>query len=196
MTAEDKEVARQLELHSVYTRCLTISLTRQVLVNVPVTDATSRVEVWWWIFVRNAVKCGEKKIFTAYFLHLFAVNAVNRGELFFSPRSRWRWVILFHRLMRWIIFFHRIHRIHRISYENLPKNLDPGLEHMGSHKCNRSQLEVLEKMSGLMPNYHPFPTSLVVERIAPTQKYHKGGYSFVGGWASKFDMSRPKKNDA
>ena len=44
----------------------------------------TRVEVWWWIFVRNAVKCGEKKIiFTAYFLHLFAVNAVNRGELFF-----------------------------------------------------------------------------------------------------------------
>ena len=28
-------------------------------------------------------KCGGKKlIFTAYFLHLFAVNAVNRGELF------------------------------------------------------------------------------------------------------------------
>ena len=28
-------------------------------------------------------KCGEKKIiFTAYFLHLFAVNVVNRGELF------------------------------------------------------------------------------------------------------------------
>ena len=24
----------------------------------------------------------KKKIFTAYFLHLFAVNAVNRGELF------------------------------------------------------------------------------------------------------------------
>ena len=21
----------------------------------------TRVEVWWWIFVRNAVKCGEKK---------------------------------------------------------------------------------------------------------------------------------------
>ena len=43
----------------------------------------SRVEVWRWIFARNAVKCGEKKIiFTAYFLHLFAVNAVNRGELF------------------------------------------------------------------------------------------------------------------
>ena len=47
-------------------------------------DIQSRVEVWWWIFVRNAVKCGEKKIiFTAYFVHLFAVNAVNRGELFF-----------------------------------------------------------------------------------------------------------------
>ena len=28
-------------------------------------------------------KCGEKKIiFTAYFLQIFAVNAVNRGELF------------------------------------------------------------------------------------------------------------------
>ena len=41
----------------------------------------SRVEVWRWIFLKNAVKCGEKN-FTAYFLHLFAVNAVNRGELF------------------------------------------------------------------------------------------------------------------
>ena len=27
-------------------------------------------------------KCDEKKVFTAYFVHLFAVNAVNRGELF------------------------------------------------------------------------------------------------------------------
>ena len=45
-----------------------------------------------------------KKIFTAYFLHLFAVNAVN---YFFSPRSRWRLIIFFHRLMRWIIYFHR-----------------------------------------------------------------------------------------
>ena len=33
--------------------------------------------------MRSAVKCGEKKtIFTAYFLHLFAVYAVNSGELF------------------------------------------------------------------------------------------------------------------
>ena len=33
----------------------------------------------------NFRKCvgDEKKIFTVYFLHLFAVNAVNRGELFF-----------------------------------------------------------------------------------------------------------------
>ena len=44
---------------------------------------TPRVEVWRWIFIRNAVKCGEKKIiFTTYFLYIFAVNAVNRGELF------------------------------------------------------------------------------------------------------------------
>ena len=28
------------------------------------------------------VKCSEKIIFTAYFLHLFAVNAINRSELF------------------------------------------------------------------------------------------------------------------
>ena len=48
----------------------------------------------------NAVK----KIFAAYFLHLFAVNAVNCGELFFSPRSRWRWIILFPRSMRLIFF--------------------------------------------------------------------------------------------
>ena len=49
---------------------------------VSVYYTTARVEVWRWIFLRNAVKCGEKKNFTAYFLHLFAVNAVNRGELF------------------------------------------------------------------------------------------------------------------
>ena len=41
-----------------------------------------RDEVWRRIFVRTAVECGEKKIiFTAYFLHAFAVNRVNRDEL-------------------------------------------------------------------------------------------------------------------
>ena len=70
---------------------------------------TTRVEVWWWIFVRNAVKCGEKKIiFTAFFLHLFAVNAVNRDELFFftafSVAVNYSFSPL-NRLMRWIIFF-------------------------------------------------------------------------------------------
>ena len=38
------------------------------------------------------MKFGEMRwkqlIFSAYFLHFFAVNAVNRGELFFSPCSK------------------------------------------------------------------------------------------------------------
>ena len=46
----------------------------------------SRVEVWWWIFVRNAVKCGEKKInFHCVFLTSFC------GET--------RWIIYFHRVL-------------------------------------------------------------------------------------------------
>ena len=45
-------------------------------------NQASRVEVWQWNFVKNVVK----KIFTAYFLHLFAVNAVN---YLFSPRSHY-----------------------------------------------------------------------------------------------------------
>ena len=36
-----------------------------------------------WIFIRDAVKDGEKN-FIAYFLHLFTANAVNRGEFFFT----------------------------------------------------------------------------------------------------------------
>ena len=56
-------------------------------------------------------KCGEmwwkKIIFTAFFVHLFAVNAVNRGELFFFTAFSVA-VNFFHRLMRWIIFFQRI----------------------------------------------------------------------------------------
>ena len=47
-----------------------------------------------------------KKI-TAYFLHLFAVNAVNRKK--FCKKSC---------EMRWI-FFHRLHCFHRIPYINL-----------------------------------------------------------------------------
>ena len=147
----------------------------------------TRVEVWRWIFVRSAVKCGEKNIiFTAYFLHLFAVNAVNRRELFiftahsykkessphgFEPqtscrpstaystaptvnyifeiscefKSDWvnfgnlmRWIFVRNAVnfavifckkcgeMRWNNFFYGIHRNHRISYKNSPKNLDPG----------------------------------------------------------------------
>ena len=44
-------------------------------------------------------------IFTAYFLHLFAVNAVNRGELFFFTGLSVAVNYFFHRLMRLIIFF-------------------------------------------------------------------------------------------
>ena len=88
----------------------------------------------------NAVK--KKIIFTAYFWHLFAVNAVNRGELFFftaflvalnysfSPLNAMNYFFSPHLAVKknysplerkwWIIFFHRIHRNHRISYENSP----------------------------------------------------------------------------
>ena len=49
-------------------------------------------------------KCGEmrrkKTNFTAYFLHLFAVNAVNRGELFFFTAFSVAVNYFFHRLMR------------------------------------------------------------------------------------------------
>ena len=54
----------------------------------------TRVEVWWRIFVRNAVKCGEKNNFQRVFLTSFC------GECGES-----QWIIVFHRLMRWIIFF-------------------------------------------------------------------------------------------
>ena len=40
-------------------------------------------------FCQKSGEMRSKEItFTAYFLHLFAVNAVNRRELFFSPCSR------------------------------------------------------------------------------------------------------------
>ena len=44
----------------------------------------TRVEAWRQIFVSNVVNFGEMrwKNFTSCFLHLFVVNAVNRGELF------------------------------------------------------------------------------------------------------------------
>ena len=48
-----------------------------------------------WIFVRNAMKCGEIFIFTAI-----------------------------------IAFLTKIHRIHRISYNNKHKNRDPGNNHL------------------------------------------------------------------
>ena len=32
-------------------------------------------------------KCGEKIFFTAYFLHLFVVTEVNRGDFFFNAFS-------------------------------------------------------------------------------------------------------------
>ena len=47
----------------------------------------ARVEVWRWIFVRNAVKCGEKNNFHRVFLTSFCGEC---GE------------------SRWIIFFHRV----------------------------------------------------------------------------------------
>ena len=53
-------------------------------------NATTRVEVWRWIFVRNAVKCGEKKILTAYLLHFFCGECgESRWTIFFSPRSQY-----------------------------------------------------------------------------------------------------------
>ena len=52
---------------------------------------TSWVDFWRWIFVRNAVKCGEKKNFHRVFLTSFSGEC---GE------------------SRWIIYFHRVLSIH------------------------------------------------------------------------------------
>ena len=74
----------------------------------------TRVEVWRWIFVRNAVKCGEKNIiFTAYFLHLFAVNAVNRGELFIFTASS---VFLQKRIIPRVRTYDLLHAIHSLVH--------------------------------------------------------------------------------
>ena len=86
----------------------------------------ARVDVWRLIFIRNAVK---KIIFTAYFLHLFAVN---RGDFLFLPCSQYSYKkepslheiepltscmsSTFYSTAPIITFFYRIHRI---SYINL-----------------------------------------------------------------------------
>ena len=57
---------------------------------------TTRVEVWRWIFVKNAVKCGEKN-FRRVFLTSFCAEC---GE------------------SRWIIYFHRVFSI--LTKKNRP----------------------------------------------------------------------------
>ena len=51
----------------------------------------ARVDVWWWIFVRIAVKCGEKNNFHRVFLTSFC------GECGES-----RWIIYFHRVLSFL----------------------------------------------------------------------------------------------
>ena len=51
---------------------------------------STRVEVWWWIFVRNAVKCGEKKNnFHRVFFTSFCGEWGESRWIFFSPRSQY-----------------------------------------------------------------------------------------------------------
>ena len=51
---------------------------------------STRVEVWRWIFVRNAVKCGEKNNFHRVFLTSFCGECgESRWIIFFSPRSQY-----------------------------------------------------------------------------------------------------------
>ena len=117
---------------------------------------TSRSHPGRGLAVNFCKKCGEmrwkKIIFTPYFLHLFTVNAVNRGELFIftaisvflqkrivhtcsnlCPPAR-RWIIVRNAMnfavnfckkcgeLWWNIYFHRIHRNHRM-YKNSPHSL-------------------------------------------------------------------------
>ena len=54
----------------------------QISVNHVAFQFKTRVEVWRWLFERNAFKWCKKIIFIEYFVNLFAVNAVSWGELF------------------------------------------------------------------------------------------------------------------
>ena len=69
-----------------------------------------------WIFVKNAVKCGELFFFTAF-------TAI-------------------------IAFLTKNHRIHRISYKNLPKNLDPGTWSLCLYTYQKTMADLI-KTSGL-----------------------------------------------
>ena len=101
-----------------------------------------------WILVRNAVifavnscmKLGEKRriIFFSPHSRLSPISFINFQQMLM------RWIFIRNALncckkcgeMRWNFYFHRIHRnrrifskirrIHRISYKNLPNNLNPG----------------------------------------------------------------------
>ena len=67
-----------------------------------------------WIFLRNAVKCGELFFspHSPHFLHKFATkfDVVNFAVNFRKKCGE----------MRWNIYFYRIHGNHRISYKNSP----------------------------------------------------------------------------
>ena len=90
-----------------------------------------------WIFVRNAMKCGELFFHRIHRFHrisyiilpqelmrwIFGRNAVNFAVKFCKKCGE---IFVFTAFTAIIAFLTKIHRIHRISYKNLPKNLDPG----------------------------------------------------------------------
>ena len=77
-----------------------------------------------WIFVRNAVKCGE------FFFH--RINRFHRISYIILPQKLMRWIFVRNAVnfavnfckkfgeMRWNICFYRIHCNHRISYKISP----------------------------------------------------------------------------
>ena len=85
------------------------------------------VEVWRWIFVRDAVN---------YFFD--RIHRFHRISYINLPQKSMRWVFVSNAVnfavnfavkcgeMRWNIVFHPIHCNHRISHKNSPKNFDPG----------------------------------------------------------------------
>ena len=94
-----------METYQISKRTLSLDKNKSIDWNYVRKDI-ARVEVWRWIFARSAVNYGEK-IFAAYFLHLFAVNAVNRGKFFFH-RVLGGGELYFSPLDAMNFFFHRI----------------------------------------------------------------------------------------
>ena len=99
-------------------------------------------------------------IFTAHFLHLFALKAVNRGDFF-----------IFTTFSAITAFLTKSRRIHRFSYKNLPKFLDPGVE------VDITKLyELIE-----------------LRRSHITQAKFRGKHFFAGGWEVQIVENVPMK---